>query len=106
MLPFRHPFTAIVSGPTDSGKTQLVMHLVDCAYVLIEPTPRKIIYYFAEYQPLFEHYEHCIEFRHGMPKADAIDRLTDALVVYDDLMDEADERMTRLFTHGSHHRNV
>jgi len=41
-----------------------------------------------------------------MPKADAIDRLTDALVVYDDLMDEADEQMTRLFTHGSHHRNV
>jgi len=41
-----------------------------------------------------------------MPKADAIDRLTNALVVYDDLMDEADERMTRLFTRGSHHRNV
>jgi len=41
-----------------------------------------------------------------MPKADAIDRLTDALVVYDDLMDEADERMTRLFTRGSQHRNV
>jgi len=33
-----------------------------------------------------------------MPKADAIDRLTDALVVYDNLMDEADERLTRIFT--------
>jgi len=41
-----------------------------------------------------------------MPKADAIDRLTDVLVVYDDLMDEADERLTRIFTLGSHHRNV
>ena len=41
-----------------------------------------------------------------MPKADAIDRLTDALVVYDDLMDEADERLTRIFTCRSHHRNV
>jgi len=106
MLPFRHPFTAIVSGPTGSGKTQFVMRLVDRADVLIEPTPRKIVYYFAEYQPLFEHYEDRIEFCHGMPKADAIDRLTDALVVNDDLMDEADERMTRLFMRGSHHRNV
>jgi len=41
-----------------------------------------------------------------MPKADAIDRLTDALVVYDNLMDEADERLTRIFTRGSHYRNV
>ena len=61
---------------------------------------RKIVYYFADYKPLFEHYEDRIEFCHEMLKADAIDRLTDALVVYDDLMDEADERMTRLFTHG------
>jgi len=74
--------------------------------VLILPTPRKIVYYFAEYQPLFEHYEDRIKFRHGMPKSDMIDRLTDALVVYDDLMDEANERICRLFTHGSHHRNV
>ena len=41
-----------------------------------------------------------------MPKADAIDRLTDTLVVYDGLMDEADERLTGIFTRGSHHRNV
>jgi len=103
MLPFIHPFTAIVSGPTGSGKTQFVMHLADSADALIEPTPRKIVYYFAEYQPLFEHYEDRIQFRHGMPKADAIDRLTDALIVYGDLMDE---RLTRMFTHGSHHRNI
>jgi len=106
MLPFRHPFTAIVSGPTFSGKTQFVMCLVNSADVLIEHTPRKIVYYFAKYQPLFEHYEDRIEFRHGIPKADVIDRLTDALVFYDDLMYEADERMTKLFTRGSHHRNV
>jgi len=95
-----------VSGLTGSGKTQFVMHLVDSADVLIEPTPRKIVYYFAEYQPLFKHYEDRIQFCHRMPKVDAIDRLTDALVVYDDLMYEADEWMTRLFTRGSHHRNV
>jgi len=95
-----------VSGPTGSGKTQFVVRLIDSADVLIETTPRKIVYYFAEYQPLFEHYEDRMEFCHRMPKADAIDRLTDTLVVYDELMDEADERMTTLFMRGSHHRNV
>ena len=92
MLPFRHPFTSIVSGLTGSGKTQFVMRLIDSADVMIEPTPRKIVYYFAEYQTLFERYEDCIEFRQGMPKADAINRLTNTLVVYDDLIDEADKR--------------
>ena len=62
-------FTAIVSGPTGSGKMQFVMHLVDSVDVLIEPTPLKIIYYFAEYQPLFKHYEDRINFCHRMPKA-------------------------------------
>ena len=106
MLPFRHPFTTIVSGQMGSGKMQFVMRLVDSADTMIEPTPCKIVYYFVEYQPLFEHYEDRIEFHHGMPKADAIDRLIDALVGYDDLMDEADEKLTRIFTCGSHHRNV
>jgi len=104
MLPFRHLFTAIVSGPTGSGKMQFIMRLVDSADAMIEHTPRKIVYYFDI--PLFEHYEDHIEFRYGMPKVDAIDRLTDKLVVYDVLMDEADKRLTRIFTCGSHHRNV
>jgi len=30
-----------------------------------------------------------------------IDQLRDALVVFDDMMDEANERLTRVFTHGS-----
>jgi len=106
MLPFRHPFTTIVSGQMGSGKMQFVMRLVDSADTMIEPTPCKIVYYFVEYQPLFEHYEDRIEFHHGMPKADAIDRLIDALVGYDDLMDEADERLTRIFMRKLHHRNV
>jgi len=49
MLPFRHPFTAIVSGPTGSGKTQFVMRLVDSADAMIKPTPCKIVYYFTEF---------------------------------------------------------
>jgi len=68
MLPFRHPFTAIVSGPTGSGKTQFVMRVVDSADAMIKPTPRKIVYYFAEYQPLFERYEDRIEFVTGCQK--------------------------------------
>jgi len=48
MLPFKHSFTSIVSGPTGYGKTIFVMRLIDNVVALIELTPDKIVYYFAE----------------------------------------------------------
>ena len=95
MLPFVHPFTCIVSGPTGSGKTDFVMRVIDNADALIEPTPAKIVYYFGEYQPLFDRYAG-VDFRHGMPKAGEIDKLADALVVFDDMMADIDERVTNV----------
>lgn len=41
-----------------------------------------------------------------MPKADAIDRLTNTLIVFNNMMDEGDERLTNVFICRSHHRNV
>jgi len=105
-LPFRHPFTSTVSGPMGSGKTEFIMRLVDNADAMIKPTPRKILYYFAKYQMLFERYEDRVDFIHGMLKADPIDRLTNTLIIFVDMMDEANERLTRVFTRGSQHKNV
>jgi len=68
MLPFKHSFTSLVSGPTGYGKTIFVMRLIDNVVALIELTPDKIVYYFAEYQPQFDRYTR--------------ERLTDALVVF------------------------
>jgi len=106
MLPFHHPFTSIVSGPTGCGKTNFVLKLVDHANELIEPVPAKFVYYFAEYQPQFKIYEKRIEFRRGKPEAGELETLRDVLVVVDDLMTETDEELANLFTRGSHHRNV
>jgi len=105
MLPFKHPFTSIVSGPTGSGKTNFVMRLIDNVDTMIEPPPNKIVYYFGEYQPLFDRYSG-VDFRHGMPKAGEIEKLADALVVLDDMMSELDGRVANVFTRGSHHRNI
>jgi len=81
------------------------MRLIDNVDAMIEPTPDKIVYYFGEYQPLFDRYTG-VDFRHGMPKAGEIEKLADALVVFDDMMSEVDGRLTNVFTRGSHHRNV
>ena len=73
MLPFSHPFTLIVSGPRGCSIMVLIMCLIINADMMIEPTQHKIVYYFAEYQPLFECYEARVSFCHGMTKADAIE---------------------------------
>jgi len=106
MLPFHHPFTNIVSGPTGCGKTNFVLKLFEHAHELIEPVPARFVYYFAEYQPQFKVYEKRIDFSCGKPKVGELETLKNVLVIVDDLMSETDEDLANLFARGSHHRNV
>jgi len=85
LLPFCHPFTCIVSGPTGCGKTNFVLRLVDNVDTMITPTPDEIICYFTEYQSMFDRYPHVI-FRQGVPKSDEIENMRNALVILDDMI--------------------
>jgi len=67
-LPFKHPITLIMSGPTGSSKTNYVVHLTDNVNAMIKPTPDMIVYYFAKYQPLFDCYTN-VKFCNGMRKS-------------------------------------
>ena len=104
-LPLRHPFTALVAGPTGSGKTRFVFILIENARTLIDPPPHKIVYCYGEYQRLFDNYPR-VMFRHGLPELEDFDGSEPVLLVIDDLMNETDESVANLFTKGSHHRNV
>jgi len=105
MLPFAHPCTVLVAGPTSCGKTRFVFRVIDNASVMLDPPPKKIVYCYGEYQQLFCQYPH-VQFRRGLPDADEFDGSEPVLLVIDDLMDQTDESVTNLFTKGSHHRNV
>ena len=105
MLPFTHPFTAIVAGPTCCGKTRFVFRLIDNASSLISPPPAKTVYFYGEYQQLFSQYPH-IEFRQGLPNIEDFDGKEPTLVIIDDLMQETNETVANMFTKDSHHRNI
>jgi len=81
LLPFEHPFTAIVSGPVGCGKTTFVLIVIANVDTLIEPTPDKIIYYFAEYQPMFDKHSH-VDFRQGVPKSSEIEDFAVTVIAY------------------------
>jgi len=105
MLPLRHPFTAIVAGPTSCGKTRFVFRLIDNVVQMIEPPPSKIVYCYGEYQQLFCNYPRVV-FHQGLPDLNDFDGSEPVLLIIDDLMQETNDTVANLFTKGSHHRNV
>jgi len=72
---------------------------------MISPAPTKIVYFYGEYQQLFNQYPHT-EFHQGLPNVDDFDGGEPTLVIIDDLMQETNETVANMFTKGSHHRNI
>ena len=102
MFKFKHPFTCICSGPTGSGKTTFVRNVLK--YNMIQPPPQNIVWLGTPIEM------DGIEFHSDIPE-DIEDKFSpnmNNLLIIDDLMTQchSDERMTRLFSVGSHHRNL
>ena len=102
-----HPFTAVVAGPTGSGKSEWVLRLIDHANEMIEPPPSGIWYCYGEFQPTFNDYRQ-IHFHEGLPdQSDAVfDGSESTLLILDDLMSETNQLVANVFTKISHHRNI
>ena len=85
VLPFKHPFTAICCGSPGSGKTLFVLRLVQNMETMIEPPPKSTVYYFMEYQSVFDEYPQ-IDFRQGVPTVRELEeaRDTDRVRRHDD----------------------
>ena len=98
-----HPSTCLISGPTGSGKSFFVKNLI--VHNMYTPRPEQVIYCYGVYQPLFKTLKNVI-FEEGLPSY--LNEIQNALIIVDDLMSElgSDQRLSKLFTRGSHHRNI
>jgi hypothetical protein len=109
-MQFEHPFTAIIAGPTGSGKTQLVKNILLNAKTMINPPPHRIIWYYSEWQEELASALASIqiEWVQGTPSIEdfTVGGSRPILVIVDDQMLEAGKKMSDLFTKGSHHRNL
>jgi hypothetical protein len=100
-----HPFTCMVVGPTQCGKTQFVLKLIRCS-TTIRPAPVRIVWCYGCYQSMFrELAAGGIEFVEGIPSDNLLDGRRTLLII-DDLMNETDGRVTNIFTKYSHHNNA
>ena len=102
-LVWKHPFTAIVCGPTGSGKTSFVLKFIANVAIIMSPQPKRIIWCYGVYQSAFDSVRN-VEFHEGLPDAEALKPNT--LLILDDLMHESDSRVDKIFTKHSHHIGV
>lgn len=103
------PFSMIIAGPSNCGKTHLVTTLIERSDELITPKVDRVIYYYGEWQPAFDKLRERVQFREGLPSKE--DLLTEdnlhTLCIVDDLMKETDKAvLCDIFTKGCHHWSV
>lgn len=99
-----HPFTCVIAGPTGSGKTYFVSRLIALADSMITPPPSQVMWFYSHWQPVYDELEkNGVKFIEGLPTDDLP---KGALVIIDDLMAETTEKVTKIFTKGSHHLDI
>ena len=60
-IKLKTPFTMNIIGPSRCGKTSLVSDLLENKDTIMSPAPRKIIYCYSLYQPLFDYLKEKLE---------------------------------------------
>jgi tRNA U34 5-carboxymethylaminomethyl modifying GTPase MnmE/TrmE len=97
------PFSMLVVGPSGSGKSVFVNSLIQAQNKLFEQKYDKILWCYGIWQSFYEQLPY--EMVQGIPSNDMLDRGNMILVV-DDMMDEAQDIMSAVFTKISHHKNI
>lgn len=98
----------MISGPTQSGKTNFTFELLNNLPALVSPAPTKIIWCYGEWQEKLRELPKSVVLSEGLSGIHDIDSQERNLLILDDLMNEAGEasEVSELFTKGSHHRNL
>jgi hypothetical protein len=85
-LRFRHPFTAIIAGPTACGKTVFTKTFIDNLSAMCDTAFAKIIWYYDEMQPTYDGEN--VEYIHGLPDMNSFTGVHPILIILEYLMGE------------------
>ena len=103
---FKHPFSCLIAGPSQSGKTTFVERLIKHRNEMIFPPPKAIIWHYSELQPAYESMRDDVTFKKGVPTETQFKSYSGNLVIIDDLMSEMGSVSSDIFTKHVHHNNM
>ena len=106
---FRHPCSVSVIGSSGTGKTSLILKIIDQIEHVMDFVPTKILYVYGCYQPAFEKFPQ-VTFYDGWdhPGLELSNLPTDSLLVCDDSVDLHPDKkfFVSFYTRESHHLRV
>ena len=103
---FKNPFSCLIAGPSQSGKTTFVERLIKHRNEMIFPPPKAIIWHYSELQPAYESMRDDVTFKKGVPTETQLKSYGGNLVIIDDLMSEMGPVSSDIFTKHVHHNNM
>ena len=103
-----HPFAAIISGPSGSGKSHFIERFLKNLNQMVNVKFERKILYYTEWQSSYSRLGKNIEYREGLPQfSDFSSDNKPKLIILDDLQKESSSSIiVDLFTKGSHHWNL
>lgn len=105
-LMWKHPFSAIVAGPSGSGKSHFVSHFIKYIKDMCDTTFSSINWHYGAGGGVGNTSESKVNYIEGLPNLEDYDGKEPILVIIDDMMREANNTVVDLFTKGCHHRNL
>jgi hypothetical protein len=110
----RHPFSGVVSGPSNSGKTFFVKTLMYNSDRMCSVKFDNFVYIYTSWQPLYDELLHTfdIKFIENIPKKlddeSLFPRDKRSLLILDDVMSQAacNSEVERVFTQYTHHNGI
>ncbi len=107
---FYHPFCCMIAGPSSSGKSQLIMKILENLYTIFDQYPNKIIYCYGRWDDKYNQLKSIFPYiilNEGLPNINQFSSTDINLLILDDLMHESKEKsVCELFTTDSHHLNI
>lgn len=99
----------MIAGPTQSGKTSLLIKIIKNLSTMCDKKVDRIVYCYSRPQDsLKELTAYNVELHDGLPDVDHFDAASNNLLILDDLMEECekDKSILNMFTVDSHHKNI
>lgn len=104
MLPFQHPCTIMVSGPSKSGKTTFINKLLQFKDQMFSTKFKEIVWCYGAVVPYLS--VENVRFHEGIPSLETFEIQPNSLIILDDLMSETNVVINDLFIKHSHHKSL